>query len=92
MSPCPSGKQFGDLTPPQISKCFSATPTLSMHSISKDDILDCHSLSGVSDLSPAKLVEDVGTPKFDDRKATAVFGSFQEMSQAGSEKNEIKPK
>ena len=39
-------------------------------------------MSSVSDLSPSKPGEDVGTPKFDDRTATAVFGSFQEMSQA----------
>lgn len=47
-------------------------------------------MSSVSDLSPAKLAEDVGTPKFDDRTKTAVFGSFQEMSQAVGEKKEAK--
>ena len=45
-------------------------------------------MSSVSDLSPVKLSEDVGTPKFDERTKTAVFGSFQEMSQAMSEKKE----
>lgn len=34
------------------------------------------------------MTEDVGTPKFDDRTKTAVFGSFQEMSQAVGEKKE----
>lgn len=77
MSPCPSGPQFGDLTPPQMSKCFSATPGVSKLSFSREDILDCNSMSSVSDpTSPQKLEEDVGTPKFDDRTATAVFGSF----------------
>jgi hypothetical protein len=78
MSPCQGGKQFGELTlPHQISKCFSATPGINKeHNLAREDLLDSHSLSSVSDLSPSKLGEDVGTPKFDDRTATAVFGSF----------------
>ena len=82
LSPCPRGKQFGELSPLQLNKCFSATPGQSNHNLSQDDIIDSHSMSSVSDLSPSKPGEGVGTPKFDDRTATAVFGSFQEMSQA----------
>lgn len=80
LSLSPGCKQFGELAPPQLNKCFSATPSMSKHSIGHDDILDCQSLSSVSDLSPEKLGEDVGTPKFDERTKTAVFGSFQEMT------------
>jgi hypothetical protein len=29
MSPCAGGKQFGDLLPMQLNKCFSATPGFS---------------------------------------------------------------